>query len=150
MRPCSCSLGCLHSQLVSHLSWPETNFVTTDRPYRQMAMKLRKDANLAPPVCRVQQAGNNDVDWIPYPRSNQITYITKPAQLPQVREGLAVLTNIMMEVQGLFYDERLIGNFEALLRKAEDSYKCLQRWLADWPDGSQVGKEPIPQLLILR
>lgn len=113
-------------------------------------MKLRKNANLASPVCRVQQAGDRDVDWNPYPRSNQITYITKPAHLPQVRGGLADLTNIMMQVQGLFYDERLIGGFEALLAKAEDLYKRLQRWLADWPDGSQVGQEPIPQLLILR
>lgn len=113
-------------------------------------MKLRKNANLASPVCRVQQAGDRDVDWTPYPRSNQITYITKPAHLPQAREGLADLTNIMVQVQGLFHDKDLVENFEALLAKAEDLYKRLQRWLADWPDGSQVGKESIPQLLILR
>lgn len=113
-------------------------------------MKLRKDAKLASPVCKVQQAGDRDVDWTPYPRSNQITYITKSAHLPRVREGLADLANIMMHVQELFRDEGLARSFEALLAKAENSYKRLQKWLADWPDGSQVGKEPIPQLLILR
>lgn len=113
-------------------------------------MKLRKDANLASPICKVQLAGNRDFDWTPYPRSNKITYVSKPAHLPQVREGLAELTNIMMHVQGLFYDEGLTRSFQALLAEAEAPYNRLQRWLADWPDGSQVGKMPIPQLLILR
>lgn len=113
-------------------------------------MKLRKDADLASPICRVQQAGDCDVDWTPYPRSNQITYVTKPAHLPRVREGLAELTNIMLLVQRLFHDEKLIGDFGALSEEAGHSYERLQRWLADWPDGSQLGKEPIPQLLVLR
>lgn len=113
-------------------------------------MKLGEDADLASPKYSMQQAGDCDVDWTPYPRSNQITYITKPAHLPQVRVGLADLTNIVMHVQELFCDERSMGSFEALLAKAEDSYKRLQRWLADWPDGSQAGKEPTPQLLVLR
>ncbi|KAJ5088930.1 transcriptional regulator family: Fungal Specific TF [Penicillium argentinense] len=77
----------------------------------QMVMKLRKGANLAPPV----------------------TYITKPAHLPQVRKGLADLTNIMMQVQRLFYDDRFIGKFEALLRKRKTCIKVFK-------DGWQIGR----------
>lgn len=115
-----------------------------------MSIRLQKDPNLAPPVFRTQLCGDWDFDWTPYPRLGQVTYTAKPAHLPQVREGLAHLTNIMVHAQGLFYDESLARSFEALLSKAEDLYHRLRRWLADWPDRSQIGKEPIPQLLILR
>lgn len=106
-------------------------------------MKLHKDANLASPVNRVQLSGSGDVDWTPYPRSNQITYHSKPAQLPRLRAGLADLTTIMVRAQGLFYDE-------TSFRSLAEPYNCLQKWLEDWPDGSQAEKEPIPHLLMLR
>lgn len=115
-----------------------------------MSIKLQKDPNLAPPVLRMQLCGDCDFDWTPYPRLGQVTYIAKPAHLPQVRECLVELTNIMVHAQELFYDESLTRSFEALLSKAEDLYNRLRRWLVDWPDRSQIGKEPIPQLLILR
>lgn len=115
-----------------------------------MSIKLQKDPNLAPPALGMQLCGDCDFDWTPYPRLGQVTYTAKPAHLPRVREGLAHLTNIMVHVQGLFYDESLARNFEALLSKAEDLYNGLRRWLADWLDRLQIGKEPTPQLLILR
>lgn len=113
-------------------------------------MKLQKDANLASPVNRVQLSGSGDVDWTPYPRSNQITYHSKPAQLPRLRAGLADITTIMVQVQVLFYDETLFRSFRSPLEQAAEPYNCLQKWLEDWPDGSQAEKEPIPHFLILR
>lgn len=113
-------------------------------------MKLQRTANLAPPVSTTHVGGDHDVDWTPYPRSNQITYATKPAHLPRVRQGLAELTDIMVHIQELLYDEGLVMSFETLLARAEDPCHRLQRWLEGWPDASQIEKETVPQILILR
>ncbi|KAJ5176089.1 uncharacterized protein N7482_001966 [Penicillium canariense] len=116
----------------------------------QLSMKLRKFTNLARPASRLTVGGNEDFEWTPYPRSNQITYATKPAHLPQVRQGLAELTDIMVHVQEVLHVEGLHDSFHELMTKAEGPYKRLQKWLRTWPDATQIGREPISQLLILR
>lgn len=122
----------------------------TERLCRQMSMKLRKYANLASPAYRVQQSGSHDFDWTPYPRSNQITYHSKPGQLPRVREGLAEITNIMIQAQQIFYEEALTSSFQELSEQANEPFHRLHSWLLNWPDGLQGEKAPVPQLLILR
>lgn len=112
-------------------------------------MKLQKVAALLRPAFEINTGGDFDFDWTPYPRSNQITYTAKPAQLPEVRQGLAELTDIMLHVEKLF-DEELSSDFGILYAKAEAPHRRLQQWLAAWPNASQIGKEPVPQLLILR
>lgn len=118
--------------------------------FRQMSMKLRKVTSLPPPISNVLVGGDTDFEWKPYPRSNQITYATKPAHLPQLRQGMAELTDIEAYVQELLYDQSLATSIQDLFERAEESYQRLQRWLASWPDTSQIEKEPIPQILILR
>jgi hypothetical protein len=113
-------------------------------------MKLHKMSVLPRPASGIGTGGEHDFDWTPYPRSNQITYATKRAQLPQVRQGLAELTEIMMQVEELLDDEELSSNFSAIFAKAEQPYTKLQQWLAAWPNASQIGNEPVPQLLIVR
>lgn len=113
-------------------------------------MKLHKVANLALPAFTLNVEGDNDCDWTPYPRLNQINYTTKPAHLPQVRQGLRELAVILVDFQELSHNVELCGNFQALLAKARGPYDRLQQWLADWPSASQVGAELAPQLLILR
>lgn len=56
----------------------------------------------------------------------------------------------MVHVQELLYDDKLLISFRTLFAQVEIPYNRLQRWLEDWPDASQVGNEPVPQLLILR
>lgn len=85
-----------------------------------------------------------------YPRSNQITFATKLAHLPKIGQGLAELTDIMVHVQELLYDDKLLISFRTLFSQVEIPYNRLQLWLEDWPDASQVGDEPVPQLHILR
>ncbi|CAI7648316.1 unnamed protein product [Penicillium pancosmium] len=117
---------------------------------QQMSMKLQKVATLSKPASRIDVAGDHDFDWMPYPRSNQIMYAAKRAHLPQIRQGLAEMTDIILHVEYLLDDEELSMSFTALCARVEDPYNRLQQWLADWRDASQTRKEPIPQLLILR
>lgn len=95
-------------------------------------------------------SSDDEVDWTPYPRSNQITYATQPAHLPSLRYGMADLADIMAHIQSLFFDEELKLSFRALVAQAEIIFLRLQNWLADWPDAVRFGKEPMSQLLILR
>ena len=117
---------------------------------RQMSMKLRKVTSLPPPIYNVLIGGDTDFEWTPYPRSNQITYSTKLAHLPQLRQGMAELTDIVAHVQELLYDQSLTTSIHELSERAEDPYQRLQGWLANWPGTSQIEKESIPQVLILR
>lgn len=77
-------------------------------------------------------------------------YAAKRAHLPQIRQGLAEMTHIILHVEYLLDDEELSMSFTALCARVEDPYNRLQQWLADWRDASQTRKELIPQLLILR
>ncbi|KAJ5559630.1 Transcription factor [Penicillium frequentans] len=116
----------------------------------QMSTKLQRDHSLVQPVMGLEVGGDNDCDWSPYPRSNQVTFATLPACLPQIRRGLSNLTQIQIHIHGIMDEEHMFGDFSVLLGKAEGPYNRLQEWLATWPDTSKFGKEPIPQLLILR
>jgi hypothetical protein len=113
-------------------------------------MKLKKVATLSQPATRIDTNGDHDLDWTPYPRSNHITYPTKRAHLPEVRQGLAELTDIMLHIERLRYDKELSSNFNLLMAKAEVPYQQLQEWLAAWPSTLQIRKEPISQILVLR
>ncbi|KAJ6002440.1 Transcription factor [Penicillium sp. IBT 35674x] len=116
----------------------------------QMSTKLQRDHSLVQPANGLEVGGDNDCDWTPYPRSNQVTFATLPACLPQIRRGLSNLTQIQIHIHGIMNEEHMFGDFSVLLGKAEGPYSRLQEWLATWPDTSKFGKEPIPQLLILR
>jgi len=113
-------------------------------------MKLRKVTSLPPPISNILVGGAVDFEWTPYPRSNQITYATKLAHLPQLRQGMAELTDIVAHVQELLYDHSLATSIHDLSERAEGPYQRLQQWLANWPSTSQIEKEPIPQVLTLR
>lgn len=115
-----------------------------------MSSKLQRGYSLIQPVNGLEVGGDNDCDWTPYPRSNQVTFATQPARLPQIRRGLSDLTQIQIHIHGIMNEEHLCGDFSVLLDKAEGPYNRLQAWLATWPDTSKMGNEPIPQLLILR
>lgn len=115
-----------------------------------MSSKLQRGYSLIQPVNGLEVGGDNDCDWTPYPRSNQVTFATQPACLPQIRRGLSDLTQIQIHIHGIMNEEHLCGDFSVLLDKAEGPYNRLQAWLATWPDTSKIGNEPIPQLLILR
>lgn len=115
-----------------------------------MSMKLKRVTILSQPAYEADIGGDHDLDWIPYPRSNQIAYAAKRAHLPQVRQGLADLTAIMLQIEKLRHDKELESSFDLLMAKAEMPYNQLQELLSSWPTASQVEKEPISQLLILR
>ncbi|KAJ5666219.1 Transcription factor [Penicillium maclennaniae] len=116
----------------------------------QMSVKMRRVTSLPPPISKVSMGGDADFEWTPYPRSNKITYAPKLARLPQLRQGMAELTDILAHVQELLHNQTLVSSIQDLSERAEVSYERLRQWLANWPKPPQIEKEPIPQILILR
>lgn len=116
----------------------------------QMSIELQKIVPLAYPTCGVKLCGDEDFGWIPYPRSNKITFDKKPAHLPQVRKGLAEITMILVDIQKLISEKRRGTSFNELWINANDPFDRLTDWLRRWPSVSAIQRDPIPQVLLLR
>ncbi|KAJ5963790.1 Transcription factor [Penicillium vulpinum] len=116
----------------------------------QMSIELQKIAPLPNPMSDVKLCGNEDFDWTPYPRSNKITYDKKPARLPEVREGLAEITGILVDVQKLVSEKGQGASFDEMWRKAQDPFDRLNAWLQHWPSVPEIQHNPVPQVLLLR
>ncbi|KAJ5571087.1 Transcription factor [Penicillium sp. DV-2018c] len=117
----------------------------------QMFIELPKISPAAYPPCEMERCGKEDVDWTPYPRSNKITCDTKPACLPEVREGLAQVARILVDVKKLVLDKHhQRASFTELRRKAEDPFNRLRACLQQWPGVSETQINPVPQVLLLR
>ncbi|KUM60128.1 hypothetical protein ACN42_g7010 [Penicillium freii] len=116
----------------------------------QMSIELQKIAPLAYPTSNVKLCGNEDLDWVPYPRSNNITYDKKPARLPQVRDGLAEVNIILVDVQKLLSDKSRGASFKKLWNKAQDPFGRLNSWLQRWPSVPEIQRNSVPQVLLLR
>ncbi|KAJ5825097.1 Transcription factor [Penicillium robsamsonii] len=116
----------------------------------QMSIELQKIAPLPYPTSDVKLCGNEDFDWTPYPRSNKITYDKKPACLPKVREGLAEITRILVDVQKLVSEKARGTSCDELWRKSQGPFDCLNTWLQQWPSVSEIQQNPVPQVLLLR
>lgn len=115
-----------------------------------MSIELQKIVPLAYPTCGVKLCGDEDFGWIPYPRSNKITFDKKPAHLPQVRKGLAEITMILVDIQKLISEKRRGTSFNELWINANDPFDRLTDWLRRWPSVSAIQRDPIPQVLLLR
>ncbi|KAJ5787765.1 Transcription factor [Penicillium paradoxum] len=116
----------------------------------QMSIELQRPAPLAYPTPGVKLCGSEDFDWTPYPRLNKITYNKKPARLPEIREGLAEITIILVDVQKLVSDKRRHISLDELWRKAEDPFDRLAAWLQRWPSVHGIQQSTVPQVLLLR
>ncbi|KAG0157063.1 hypothetical protein PDIDSM_4247 [Penicillium digitatum] len=116
----------------------------------QMSIELQKIAPLAYPTSDVKLCGNEDFDWTPYPRSNSITYDKKPALLPEVREGLAEVARILVDIQKLVSEKTKGATFEDLWSKAHGPFNRLKDWLQRWPGVPEIQRNSVPQVLLLR
>ncbi|KXG54107.1 Transcription factor [Penicillium griseofulvum] len=135
---------------------PETERVRTITAWgvfnmsSQMSIEMQKISPLPYPTSDVKMCGSEDFDWTPYPRSNKITYDKKPARLPAVREGLAELTRILVDVQKLVSEKNHGTSIDELWRKAEEPFDRLNAWLQHWPSVAEIQQDPVPQMLLLR
>ncbi|KAK4867685.1 hypothetical protein LT330_001195 [Penicillium expansum] len=116
----------------------------------QMSIELQKIASLEYPTLDVKLCGNDDFDWTPYPRSNKVTYDKKPALLPKVREGLAEVTRILVDVQKLGSDKIRGATLDELWNKAHGPFDRLNDWLQHWPGVPEAQRNSVPQVLLLR
>lgn len=115
-------------------------------------MELHKDANLEPPMCRPHTSGdlNDDISWIPYPRSNQIEYANKPGLLRHVATELFNLTEVTAAIQQLFFMNACHMDVNDLWTRTNEIFSRLQEWRQNMPDILKTDDYPVPQVLFLQ
>ncbi|KAJ5705147.1 hypothetical protein N7536_000836 [Penicillium majusculum] len=149
-------IGLFDISVVSKKMLPEMERVRTITAWgvfsmsSQMSIELQKIAPSAYPTSNVKLCGNEDLDWTPYPRSNSIAYDKKPACLPQVRDGLAEVNIILVDVQKLISDKSRGVSFKELWNRAQDPFDRLNSWLQRWPSVPEIQRNSVPQVLLLR
>lgn len=94
--------------------------------------------------------GNDDFDWIPYPRSYRTTYDTKSARLPDIRQGMVDISKILSDAQGLLCQGNRGASPEDLWREVQAYFNRLDTWLQRWPSVSEMEVDPVPQFFIVR
>lgn len=120
-------------------------------PIRGMSIELHKDANLQPPVRRPYTPDDLDdnIAWIPYPRSNQIEYAEKPGVLRYVATELANLAEITAGTQQLFFMNTCHMEVNDLWRRTNQIYSRLQQWFENMPDVLKTDGNAVPQVVFL-
>ena len=117
-------------------------------------MECRKTANLKPPIFEppVRDNINDDIVWIPYPRSNHIEYEKKPALLREIMIQTVGFTELVVNLQDLLFDEAFDMNIGDLCRAVSALYARLETWLRDLPSPLKIDKEAVqvPQVLSLQ
>lgn len=114
-------------------------------------MELHKNANLELPVCRPYTDDPNDgIVWVPYPRSNQIQCIEKPALLRCVATELADLAEISVNHWRLFAGGAINMTVDCLWRETNKLYNHLRQWYENLPDFLRVDDNAVPQVLFLQ
>ncbi|KAK1148658.1 hypothetical protein N8T08_008543 [Aspergillus melleus] len=151
--------GMFQSPRSSHKEWKKTRIdvqyagvVTACGLFAlnsQASLESGKVANLARPRFKpfTKNKLDDDVAWVPYPRSNQIVYDTKPALLATIMFHSTDLTEIVVDIQDLLYDKALDCRMEDTWVTANNLYTRLGTWLEGLPETLQVDEEQIPQIL---
>lgn len=119
---------------------------------RQLTMTLLKVADLDLPLSRPYTGYDldDDIMWIPYPRSNQIDYAKKPALLRYVMADLSGLTEIVVDIQNLLFDKARRMSIDDTWTAANQLYTKLQHWHENLPRILDIDSRPVPQVLLLR
>lgn len=115
-------------------------------------MTLLKVADLDLPLSRPYTGYDldDDIMWIPYPRSNQIDYARKPALLRYVMADLSDLTEIVVDIQNLLFDKARRMSIDDTWTAANQLYTKLQHWHENLPRILDIDSRPVPQVLLLR
>ncbi|CAG8376373.1 unnamed protein product [Penicillium salamii] len=116
----------------------------------QLSVELKITAPLACPKSDNMLCGNDDFDWIPYPRSYRTTYDTKSARLPDIRQGMVDISKILSDAQGLLCQGNRGASPEDLWREVQAYFNRLDTWLQRWPSVSEMEVDPVPQFFIVR
>lgn len=119
----------------------------------QISMECRKTANLKPPIFEPpgRDNSNDDIVWIPYPRSNHIGYEKKSALLREIMIQTVGFTELVVNMQDLLFDEAFDMNIGDLCRAVSAVYTRLETWLDNLPPPLKIDKEAVqvPQVLSL-
>jgi hypothetical protein len=93
---------------------------------------------------------DRNTNWIPYQiRTNEFTYIRKPALLRHVMAGLAELTETTVMLQDLFFDKALEPDMSVqdVCKEANQLHSRLQAFLKRM---AIIEQPPVPQVLFLQ
>lgn len=96
----------------------------------------------------------NDLDdnimWTPYPRTNQISYVEKPALIRYVMIEHVHLTEILIDICSLLFDKAFDMGIDDLWLAANRIYSRLQMCLERLSGALKVEDQQAPQALFVR
>ncbi|KAL5343971.1 fungal-specific transcription factor domain-containing protein [Aspergillus crustosus] len=154
-------IGVFNIPMFSHKVWDQMSDHTRRASARtawtifilnsQLSMESRITANLGVPRLSLDMIDHpeKETNWIPYQiRSNEFTYIKKPALLRDVMAGLADLTKTVVEMQDLFFDKALDleMSIHELCKEASLLHNRLRKFLDSM---AIIETPPVPQILFL-
>lgn len=119
----------------------------------QISLESRKPVNLRPPIFQLhgRDTVDDDVVWIPYPRSNHIEYLKKPALLREIMIQTVDFTELVVNMQDLLFDKAFDMAIGDLRIAVSAMYARLETWLRNLPRPLEIDKESVqvPQILNL-
>lgn len=110
-----------------------------------MSLEMRTTADLILPIVRPYATDDLDdgIMWSPYPRTNQISYVKKPALLRYMTNELANLTEIVVDID-LLFDKALDIGVDGLWSAADGIYSRIRTCLEFLPDALRIENQPLP------
>ncbi|KAL4875765.1 fungal-specific transcription factor domain-containing protein [Aspergillus karnatakaensis] len=154
-------IGMFKSPTLSHSAWDQMSDPVRCASARtawsifimnsQLSMESRKTANLEVPRLSLDMINKleRDTNWIPVQiRTNEFTYLKKPALLRNVMAGLVELTEIIVDMQSLFLVKAIDCDLSVheLCREASSLHDRLLAFLGDM---AIIENPPVPQVLFL-
>lgn len=112
-------------------------------------MRQIPDLVLPDPEPYIISDPGDDLMWVPYPLTNQISYTEKPALFRDVMIERVQLTEILVDICSLLFDKAFDMGIDDLWLAANGIYSRLQMRLEHLP-GPLVEEQQVPQALFVR
>jgi hypothetical protein len=100
---------------------------------RQVSMELHRVSALKHPDSNLssEEEATDKTMWSPYPLTNRLDYVRKPARLRYAMRKLADLTLITVDIQELLFEKVFEITVERLWATARVFFSRLETWLVD-------------------
>ncbi|KAH1610268.1 hypothetical protein KXV55_006288 [Aspergillus fumigatus] len=120
--------------------------------YVQVSMELQRVPALKPPSSNLfsDEEATEKTMWSPYPLTNRLDYIRKPARLRYAMQKLADLTLITVDIQELLFEKVFEITVERLWAEVGVFLSRLETWLVDMKGAMEDEDQSMPHMSFLR
>jgi hypothetical protein len=119
---------------------------------RQVSMELQRAPALKHPDSNLfsEEKATEKTMWSPYPLTNRLDYVRKPARLRYAMRKLADLTLITVDIQELLFEKVFEIPVEQLWAAARVFFSRLETWLVGLKGAMEDEDQFMPHMSFLR